>query len=175
MDSRCPSPPSLCRDWSFTLRWESLHQILIFLNQAFGMMLTIQQNKKHGLKVKTFFFSPNIIHVQIRVIFQKMFFSFVCFLQLGLSPLLFCEDDADERVKESSTPAAAAEPSPQEETDATCKPRLCSLRKGPLGFGFNLGCVPHTPGTFISQVSMAERTRARVQVRILVFFCQMWL
>ncbi|KAM8741603.1 NHERF family PDZ scaffold protein 4b isoform 2-T2 [Acanthopagrus schlegelii] len=75
------------------------------------------------------------------------------YTKLGLSPLLFCEDDADERVTESSTPAAAAEPSPQEETDATCKPRLCSLGKGPLGFGFNLGCVPHTPGTFISQVA----------------------
>ncbi|XP_073335216.1 NHERF family PDZ scaffold protein 4b [Pagrus major] len=75
------------------------------------------------------------------------------YIKLGLSPLLFCEDDADEQVKESSTPASAAEPSPQKEMDASCKPRHCSLRKGPLGFGFNLGCVPHSPGTFISQVA----------------------
>lgn len=83
-----------------------------------------------------------------------MVLPFILFLQLGLSPLLFCEDDADEREKESSAPACAAEQSPQEEMDGSCKPRHCSLQKGPLGFGFNLGCVPQRPGTFISQVGM---------------------
>ncbi|XP_068600509.1 NHERF family PDZ scaffold protein 4b [Brachionichthys hirsutus] len=62
------------------------------------------------------------------------------YTKLGLSPLLFCEDDANE----SSTSAAAG---------GSSKPRKCSLQKGPLGFGFNLGCVPHRPGTFISQVT----------------------
>ncbi|XP_035522209.1 PDZ domain containing 3b isoform X1 [Morone saxatilis] len=75
------------------------------------------------------------------------------YTQLGLSPLLFCEDDADEREKESSTPASEAEHTPQKETDGSGKPRLCSIRKGPLGFGFNLGCVPQSPETFISQVA----------------------
>ncbi|KAM6984304.1 NHERF family PDZ scaffold protein 4b isoform 2-T2 [Tautogolabrus adspersus] len=74
--------------------------------------------------------------------------------KLGLSPLLFCEDDSVEREKEKMTPAPAEEQSPQkEEMDATCKPRLCTFQKGPLGFGFNLGCVPQSPGTFISEVA----------------------
>ncbi|XP_060911898.1 NHERF family PDZ scaffold protein 4b [Labrus mixtus] len=74
--------------------------------------------------------------------------------KLGLSPLLFCEDDSVERETEKMTPSPAEEPSPQkEEMDATCAPRLCTIQKGPLGFGFNLGCVPQSPGTFISQVA----------------------
>nr|XP_020468066.1 Na(+)/H(+) exchange regulatory cofactor NHE-RF3-like [Monopterus albus] len=75
------------------------------------------------------------------------------YTQLGLSPLLFCEDDAPEKEKGSSVPASVAEQSPQKEIDDMCKPRLCSLQKGPLGFGFNLGCVPQSPGTFISQIA----------------------
>lgn len=81
-----------------------------------------------------------------------MFLFFILFLQLGLSPLLFCEDDAAEKEKEGSVPASEAEKSTHKEIDGLGKPRLCSLRKGPLGFGFNLGCVPQCPGTFISQV-----------------------
>ncbi|XP_022601728.1 Na(+)/H(+) exchange regulatory cofactor NHE-RF4-like [Seriola dumerili] len=75
------------------------------------------------------------------------------YTQLGLSPLLFCEDAAAEKEEESSAPASEAEKSVQKEMDGSCKSRLCSLRKGPLGFGFNLGCVPENPGTFISQVA----------------------
>ncbi|XP_068577500.1 NHERF family PDZ scaffold protein 4b isoform X2 [Cebidichthys violaceus] len=75
------------------------------------------------------------------------------YTQLGLSPLLFIEDGADEREKESSVSAFAAEQSPQKEVGGLCKPRHCSLRKGPLGFGFNLGCFPQGPGTFVSQVA----------------------
>ncbi|XP_018548094.1 NHERF family PDZ scaffold protein 4b isoform X2 [Lates calcarifer] len=75
------------------------------------------------------------------------------YTQLGLSPLLFCEDDAAEKEKEGSVPASEAEKSTHKEIDGLGKPRLCSLRKGPLGFGFNLGCVPQCPGTFISQVA----------------------
>ncbi|XP_042355971.1 PDZ domain containing 3b isoform X2 [Plectropomus leopardus] len=74
------------------------------------------------------------------------------YTQLGLSPLLFCEDAA-EREKESSTLTSAARCSTLKEPDGSCKPRHCSLQKGPLGFGFNLGCVPKYPGTFISQVA----------------------
>ncbi|XP_034746597.1 PDZ domain containing 3b isoform X2 [Etheostoma cragini] len=73
--------------------------------------------------------------------------------RLGLSPLLFCEDGDVERENESSTSASAAEQSPQKEIDGLHKPRHCTLHKGPLGFGFNLGCVPQSPGTFISQVA----------------------
>uniref|UniRef100_A0A8C2ZYZ8 NHERF family PDZ scaffold protein 4b n=1 Tax=Cyclopterus lumpus TaxID=8103 RepID=A0A8C2ZYZ8_CYCLU len=75
------------------------------------------------------------------------------YTQLGLSPLLFSEDGAVEREKESSVSASAAEQSPQKEVDGSCKPRLCSVQKGPLGFGFNLGCFPQGPGTFVSQVA----------------------
>ncbi|KAF7667035.1 hypothetical protein LDENG_00082570 [Lucifuga dentata] len=65
--------------------------------------------------------------------------------QLGLSPLLFCEDAVD------------TDQSPQEEIHeikGVPKSRLCSLQKGPLGFGINLGCVPHSSGTFINQVAV---------------------
>ncbi|TKS83640.1 Na(+)/H(+) exchange regulatory cofactor NHE-RF3 [Collichthys lucidus] len=75
------------------------------------------------------------------------------YTKLGLSPLLFCENEADESEKESSTPASAAEQSPQKETDDSGKPRHCSLQKGPLGLGFNLDCIPKSPGAFISQVA----------------------
>ncbi|XP_019941122.1 NHERF family PDZ scaffold protein 4b isoform X2 [Paralichthys olivaceus] len=74
------------------------------------------------------------------------------YTKLGLSPLLFCEDDGVEEEKESSVAASEAEQSSQNEMEGLCKPRLCSLLKGPLGFGFNLGCVLHSPGTFISKV-----------------------
>lgn len=80
--------------------------------------------------------------------------SFVFLLQLGLSPLLFCKNDADEKEKESREPADTAEQLLQKEASGLYKTRHCSLQKGPLGFGFNLGCVPQMPGTFISQVGM---------------------
>uniref|UniRef100_UPI0037E9AA1B NHERF family PDZ scaffold protein 4b n=1 Tax=Semicossyphus pulcher TaxID=241346 RepID=UPI0037E9AA1B len=73
--------------------------------------------------------------------------------KLGLSPLLFCEDETIDREKENTTPVSAGDQSPQIEMDASCIPRHCSVQKGPLGFGFNLGCVPQSPGTFISQVA----------------------
>uniref|UniRef100_A0A665VAY2 Na(+)/H(+) exchange regulatory cofactor NHE-RF4-like n=1 Tax=Echeneis naucrates TaxID=173247 RepID=A0A665VAY2_ECHNA len=76
---------------------------------------------------------------------------FEFYTQLGLSPLLFCEDDAAEKEKESSV----SEPV-QKEMGNSCQARLCSLQKGPLGFGFNLGCVPQSPGTFISQVALGS-------------------
>ncbi|XP_070699661.1 NHERF family PDZ scaffold protein 4b isoform X2 [Pempheris klunzingeri] len=72
------------------------------------------------------------------------------YTKLGLSPLLFCEDD--EREEQSSTPASAAEQAPHKLMDGLC--RHCSLQKGPFGFGFNLDCVPQSPGTFISQVAL---------------------
>ncbi|KAI3373062.1 hypothetical protein L3Q82_006410 [Scortum barcoo] len=75
------------------------------------------------------------------------------YTQMGLSPLLFCDDDAVEREKESSMSAPVTEKSPQKEMDGPCKPRLCSLQKDPLGFGFNMDSVPESAGTFISQVA----------------------
>ncbi|KAL6099136.1 nherf4 [Pungitius sinensis] len=74
------------------------------------------------------------------------------YTQLGLSPLLFCEDGVV-REKESSVSAAAAEQPAQKEVDGSCKPRHCTLQKGPSGFGFHLGCFPQGPGTFVSQVA----------------------
>ncbi|XP_028451927.1 NHERF family PDZ scaffold protein 4b isoform X2 [Perca flavescens] len=75
------------------------------------------------------------------------------YIKLGLSPVLFCEDGDVERENESSISASAAEQSPQKEIDGLYEPRRCTLQKGPLGFGFNLGCVPRSPGTFVSQVA----------------------
>lgn len=78
--------------------------------------------------------------------------SFVFSPQLGLSPLLFCEDDAADEGKESSVLTSVEENSPPKETHLSSNLRLCSPQKGPLGFGFKLGCEPQSPGTFISQV-----------------------
>ncbi|XP_076024881.1 NHERF family PDZ scaffold protein 4b [Genypterus blacodes] len=75
------------------------------------------------------------------------------YTQLGLSPLLFCADDVPDTEKESTVPAPQADQSPPKDMDVLPKPRLCSLQKDPWGFGFNLGCVLHSPGTFISQVA----------------------
>ncbi|XP_039869200.1 PDZ domain containing 3b isoform X5 [Simochromis diagramma] len=76
--------------------------------------------------------------------------------ELGLSPLLFCEDDAADEGKESSVLTSVEENSPPKETHVSSNLRLCSLQKGPLGFGFKLGCDPQSPGTFISQVLVAS-------------------
>ncbi|KAM4619786.1 NHERF family PDZ scaffold protein 4b [Polymixia lowei] len=75
------------------------------------------------------------------------------YTQLGLSPLLFCKDTDTE--KESSVPmSVVAEQILEEETVGLPSPRRCVLQKGPLGFGFNLGCDQQIPGTFISQVAL---------------------
>ncbi|XP_053703714.1 NHERF family PDZ scaffold protein 4b [Synchiropus splendidus] len=72
--------------------------------------------------------------------------------QMGLSPLLFCDDDddGDAPQTEPKTRKAAAL---HKVTGGSASPRLCTLQKGPLGFGFNLGQSPQHPGTFVSQVS----------------------
>ncbi|XP_062289065.1 NHERF family PDZ scaffold protein 4b isoform X1 [Scomber scombrus] len=74
------------------------------------------------------------------------------YTQLGLSPLIFCKEDA-EKEKESNVPVCAAEQSLQKDMDDSPKSRLCSLQKGPLGFGFNFSYVTQNPGTVISQVA----------------------
>ncbi|XP_019750876.1 NHERF family PDZ scaffold protein 4b isoform X3 [Hippocampus comes] len=71
------------------------------------------------------------------------------YTQLGLSPLIFCEDDAIQM--ESREPVPASQHCLQ--TGGSSKTRLCSLQKGSLGYGFNFGCRPQCPGTFISQVA----------------------
>nr|XP_061801587.1 NHERF family PDZ scaffold protein 4b [Nerophis lumbriciformis] len=68
------------------------------------------------------------------------------YTKLGLSPLLFCEDA-------NIQPVNASENCLQNDTAGSSKPRLCSVQRGNLGFGFNLGCIPQCPGTFISQVT----------------------
>ncbi|XP_030602778.1 NHERF family PDZ scaffold protein 4b isoform X2 [Archocentrus centrarchus] len=54
------------------------------------------------------------------------------YTQLGLSPLLFCEDDAADKEKENIVPASAEENSPAKEMDVSSNLRLCSLQKGTL-------------------------------------------
>ncbi|XP_069001727.1 NHERF family PDZ scaffold protein 4b isoform X1 [Embiotoca jacksoni] len=76
------------------------------------------------------------------------------YTELGLSPLRFSDDDAGEKEKESSDPPNAEEQLTPKEMEGLCTPRLCSLQKGPFGFGFNLCSVPQSPGTFISQLPL---------------------
>lgn len=88
--------------------------------------------------------------------------SSVIFSQLGLSPLLFCEDHSSgkEQQKKSTpqeqSPAALklleSSAEAQEEMEIESKPRLCVLQRSPMGFGFHLGWVQQKPGTFINRV-----------------------
>ncbi|CAG5876475.1 unnamed protein product [Menidia menidia] len=73
------------------------------------------------------------------------------YTQLGLSPLLFCDDDTAEKEKQHNLPASE-EVQSSSESDL-CRPRLCAFQKGPLGFGFNLSCDPQSPGAFIRKVA----------------------
>ncbi|XP_072302769.1 NHERF family PDZ scaffold protein 4b [Eucyclogobius newberryi] len=66
--------------------------------------------------------------------------------KLGLSPLLFCEE-AMVLEQDSSVPAAMINVDKE-----NGKPRVCTVQKGSLGFGFNVSSVPNVPGTLISQV-----------------------
>lgn len=88
--------------------------------------------------------------------------SSLIFYQLGLSPLLFCEDHSPEQEQqEKSAPQDPSSDSPKllssvveakEELEVKSKPRLCVVQKSHVGFGFHLGWVQHKPGTFINQV-----------------------
>lgn len=125
MARRSLSPPSRCGGWSFTPRWASA---------------VLHKTCQH-------------VATEARAQLSSAFVFPACLLlQLGLSPLLFCEDEADAAIERERTTSSPAEQTSQKEAGASATSRLCSLQKGPLGFGFNLGCVPQRPGTFISQV-----------------------
>ncbi|KAJ8388349.1 hypothetical protein AAFF_G00135030 [Aldrovandia affinis] len=74
------------------------------------------------------------------------------FTQLGLSPLLFCEDHPHEKEQKNTTVLSADSPK-ELTTDLPC-PRLCVFDRGPTDFGFHLGCVQQEAGTFIAQVAV---------------------
>ncbi|KAG7279761.1 hypothetical protein CRUP_021377 [Coryphaenoides rupestris] len=64
--------------------------------------------------------------------------------QLGLSPLLFYDEDLKETQSGPKDPRNSI---------SCAEPRLCVLDREPAGFGFHLCCVQERPGTFISQVA----------------------
>lgn len=86
------------------------------------------------------------MNVVVNIIMIILLF-FFC-IQLGLSPVLYCEDSTDERENEINP----REQSQREREEDSCESRLCLLQKSRLGFGFNLGNAPNRPGTFISYV-----------------------
>ncbi|KAL0973047.1 hypothetical protein UPYG_G00198190 [Umbra pygmaea] len=77
------------------------------------------------------------------------------YTQLNLSPLSFHEDNLPEEEGNlktlSSCPGIQYGQSTDTPSSLPC-PRLCVLEREESGFGFNLGCVQHEPGTFIGQV-----------------------
>uniref|UniRef100_A0A4W4FY26 PDZ domain-containing protein n=1 Tax=Electrophorus electricus TaxID=8005 RepID=A0A4W4FY26_ELEEL len=85
------------------------------------------------------------------------------YTQLGLSPLLFCEDlfsgneQHESPAPQDQSPAALRLPAPsaesQEELRDEPSPRLCLLQRGSVGFGFHLDCSQQKPGTIINQVA----------------------
>ncbi|KAM9441398.1 NHERF family PDZ scaffold protein 4b isoform 2-T3 [Clarias gariepinus] len=82
-------------------------------------------------------------------------------LELGLSPLMFCEDhysgvkQQEKSILQSPASLKLLESSEetQEKLEVKPKPRLCVLQRSPVGFGFHLGWVQQKPGTFINQVT----------------------
>ncbi|XP_028277571.1 NHERF family PDZ scaffold protein 4b [Parambassis ranga] len=78
------------------------------------------------------------------------------YTKLGLSPLLFCDDeDVAEKEEEETRVLTPVEVHlPAKAADGPGNPRICTVQKGPLGFGFNLGFVAQRPRTFISQVAL---------------------
>lgn len=80
-------------------------------------------------------------------------FSIVCFLlllsfslQLGLCPLLFCDDETAKKKSENSVEVQL---SPKENNDGS---KLCKVERSPLGHDFHLDGFPQKHGTFISEV-----------------------
>uniref|UniRef100_A0A3P9NU42 NHERF family PDZ scaffold protein 4b n=1 Tax=Poecilia reticulata TaxID=8081 RepID=A0A3P9NU42_POERE len=67
--------------------------------------------------------------------------------QLGLSPLLFSDNETAEKKMEEIN----VELSPKGYNSSSGS-RLCTLEKDPLGFGFRLDSLPQRRGTFISEV-----------------------
>ncbi|KPP71600.1 hypothetical protein Z043_109463, partial [Scleropages formosus] len=78
------------------------------------------------------------------------------YLKLGLSPLLFSHGNRSEKyrkqMEQAEVTALPTELPQQFQASFPC-PRLCVLERGPNGFGFHLGCIPHEPGTFVGQVA----------------------
>ncbi|XP_026082954.1 Na(+)/H(+) exchange regulatory cofactor NHE-RF3-like [Carassius auratus] len=72
------------------------------------------------------------------------------YTQLGISPLLFYEDNIPKREQFLKAPLPH-----QEGHQNPPHPRLCVLHKEVAGFGFKLGCVQKKPGTYIGQVLQA--------------------
>ncbi|MBN3315892.1 NHRF3 protein, partial [Atractosteus spatula] len=72
--------------------------------------------------------------------------------QLGLSPLLFYEDDPPEKEK-TALAAPPAGPLCEAHSELPLL-RICQLERGPKGFGFHLSCVQDEPGTCIGQVAV---------------------
>ena len=95
--------------------------------------------------------------------------------QLGLSPVLFCGDEAGGEQQERNTPLpSVTEETPEQVVASLCASledsvaslsatseevvdglpaqRHCVIEKGPLGFGLDFDSVQHTSGTVVSQV-----------------------
>ncbi|MED6255312.1 hypothetical protein ATANTOWER_007683 [Ataeniobius toweri] len=67
--------------------------------------------------------------------------------QLGLSPLLFCDGEATEKETENIVDVQL---SPDTNNGSS---KLCTVKKGPLGYDFHLDSFLQRPGTFISEVA----------------------
>lgn len=91
-------------------------------------------------------FPSTVTYIHTTFTFHSSF-SFVFFLQLGLSPLLFCDSETAEKKMEEMND----ELSPKGNNGLSGS-RLCTVEKDPLGFGFRLDSLPQRHETFISEV-----------------------
>ncbi|XP_036436343.1 LOW QUALITY PROTEIN: PDZ domain containing 3b [Colossoma macropomum] len=82
------------------------------------------------------------------------------YTKLGLSPLLFTEEDAPAKEQKEKPAAVVKLAAPlaeaQEELRVEANVRLCVLQRGTVGFGFHLGCIQQKPGTFHQPGGSAE-------------------
>ncbi|XP_035239969.1 Na(+)/H(+) exchange regulatory cofactor NHE-RF3-like isoform X1 [Anguilla anguilla] len=74
------------------------------------------------------------------------------YIQLGLSPLIFCEHKLQKEAQKTTAPPSTELPG--EGRGARPCPQICVLVRGPAGFGFRLSSGQHGSGTFIAQVEI---------------------
>uniref|UniRef100_A0A8C3TJ07 PDZ domain-containing protein n=1 Tax=Chelydra serpentina TaxID=8475 RepID=A0A8C3TJ07_CHESE len=128
------------------------HQEVVDMIRAGGNQVTLLVLDPDGDE-----FYSSVCPGRITVQCEGMLSSACLVFQMGLSPLLFCEDG---HPSSGTHTAPGSHPSmPQGNGTPISTPRLCHLDMGPEGYGFQLQTVTDKPGVFITQVTPLDAPR----------------